>query len=152
MGTSEIITALSTHLSSNQHCQSSEEKLLILYVCVSLCTTVVHNTAQNSSHNFLMQRTIIFAQTLCTGEEMIVTTTILRPFFWDHLGEPVPEENFWTLWCKRRSTEADTPTVWMGATPSGLTSAHLHHNPIFFAGRMLFLPPNQQCQSTEERE
>jgi len=99
-----------------------------------------------------MQRTIIFAQTLCTGEEMIVTTTILRPFFWHHLGEPVPEENFWALWCKRRSTEADTPTVWMGATPSGLTSAHLHHNTIFFTGRMLFLPPNQQCQSTEERE
>jgi len=27
------------------------------------------------------------------------TTTVLRPFFWDYLGEPVPEENFWTLWC-----------------------------------------------------
>jgi len=24
------------------------------------------------------------------------TTTILRPFFRDHPGEPVPEENFWT--------------------------------------------------------
>jgi len=28
--------------------------------------------------------------------------------FRDHPGEPVPEENFWTLWCKGRSTEADT--------------------------------------------
>ena len=29
------------------------------------------------------------------------TTTILRPFFWDHPCEPVPEESFfWTLWCK----------------------------------------------------
>jgi len=36
------------------------------------------------------------------------TTTILRPFFRDHPGEPVPEENFWTLRCKGRSTEADT--------------------------------------------
>ena len=27
-------------------------------------------------------------------------TTVLRPFFRDHPGEPVPEENFWTLWCK----------------------------------------------------
>ena len=26
------------------------------------------------------------------------TTTVLRPFFGDHPGEPVPEENFWTLW------------------------------------------------------
>ena len=28
------------------------------------------------------------------------TTTVLRPFFQDHPGEPVPEENFWTSWCK----------------------------------------------------
>jgi len=41
----------------------------------------------------------------------------------------VPEENFWTLWCKGRLTEADTPIIRLGATPSGLTSAHLHHPP-----------------------
>jgi len=35
----------------------------------------------------------------------------LRPFFWDHPGEPVPEENFWTVWCKGRLTEADIPTI-----------------------------------------
>jgi len=70
--------------------------------------------------------------------------------FWDHPGEPVPEENFWTLWCKGRLTEADTPTIRIGTTPSGLvTSAHLHRPPIFFTGRMPFLPPNQQRQSTE---
>jgi len=55
------------------------------------------------------------------------TTTILPPFFRDHPGEPVPEENFWTLRCKGRLTEADTLTIRLGATPSGLTSAHLHH-------------------------
>jgi len=54
----------------------------------------------------------------------------LRPFLQDHPGEPVPEENFWTLWCKGRLTEAATPTIRLGATPSGLTSAHLHHPPI----------------------
>jgi len=43
---------------------------------------------------------------------------------------------------------ADTSTIRLGATPSGLSSAHLHHPP-FFTGRMPFLPPNQQCQSTE---
>jgi len=58
-------------------------------------------------------------------------TTVLPPFFRDHSGEPVPEENFWTLWCKGRLTEADTPTIWLGATPSGLTRAHLHHPPYF---------------------
>jgi len=60
------------------------------------------------------------------------TTTVLRPFFRDHPGEPVPEENFLTLWCKGRLTEADTPTIRLGATPSGLTSAHLHHPAIFY--------------------
>jgi len=57
------------------------------------------------------------------------TTNILRPFFRDRPGEPVTEENFWTLWCKGRLTEADTPTIRLGATPSGLTSAHLHPSP-----------------------
>jgi len=47
----------------------------------------------------------------------------------------VPEENFWTLWCKGRLTEANTPTIRLGATPYGLTSAHLHHYP-FFTGQM----------------
>jgi len=77
------------------------------------------------------------------------TTTVLRPFFQVHPGEPVPEENFWTLWCKGRLTEADTLTIWLGATPSRLTSAHLNHPLIFFTGRIPFLPPNQQRQSTE---
>jgi len=75
--------------------------------------------------------------------------TILRPFFQDHLGEPMPEENFWTLWCKGRLTEADTQTIRLGAMPSRLTIAHLRLPPYFFMGRMPFLPPNQQCQSTE---
>jgi len=59
-------------------------------------------------------------------------TTVLWPLFRDHPGEPVPEENFWTLRCKGRLTEADTLTIRLGATPSGLTSAYLHHAPIFY--------------------
>jgi len=70
--------------------------------------------------------------------------------FRDHPGETVPEENFWTLWCKGRLTETDTLTIRLGATPSELTSAHLHH-PAIFTGGMPFLPPNQQCQSTESK-
>jgi len=52
-------------------------------------------------------------------------------FFWDHPSEPVPEENFWTLWCNGRLTEADTPTIRLGTTPSGLSNAHLHRPPYF---------------------
>jgi len=57
--------------------------------------------------------------------------TVLRPFFRDHPGEPVPEENFWTLWWKGRLGEADTTTIRLGATAPGPTSAHLHHPPYF---------------------
>jgi len=55
------------------------------------------------------------------------------PFSGTTPGEPVPEENFWTLWCKGRLTEADTPTIRLGATPSGLAGAHLHHPPPYFS-------------------
>ena len=47
----------------------------------------------------------------------------------------MPGENFWTLWCKGRLTEADTPTIRLGTTPSRLTSAHLHHSPMFLQAR-----------------
>jgi len=84
-----------------------------------------------------------------SAQQYTHTHNRFTPFFWDHPGEPVPEENFWTSWCKGRLMEADTLTIWVGATPSGLTSAHLHHLPIFFYGQMPFLPPNQQHRSTE---
>jgi len=74
------------------------------------------------------------------------TTTILWPFFRDHPGEPVPEETFWTLWCKGRLTEADTLTIQLGASPSGLTSAQLHHRPIPFY-RLDALPAAQPTVS-----
>ena len=67
------------------------------------------------------------------------------PFSGHHPGEPVPEENFWTLWCKGILTEADILTIQLGATPSGLASAYLHH-PHIFTGRMPFLPPTDNCQ------
>jgi len=67
---------------------------------------------------------------LCVGFDY-TPTTVSQPFFRDHPGEPVPEENFWTLWHKGRLTEADTATIQLGATPSGLSSAHLHH-PLHF--------------------
>jgi len=91
----------------------------------------------------------IFVALLLSHNDALTTTTVLRPYFWNHLGEPEPEKNFWTLWCKGRLTDADTSTIQLSATPSGLSSAHLHYPPHFFTGWMPFLPPNQQCQSTE---
>jgi len=44
----------------------------------------------------------------------------------------VLEEIFlWTLWCKGRYHEADTPTIRPGATPSGLISNPTSSSPIF---------------------
>jgi len=73
--------------------------------------------------------------------------------FRDHPGEPVPEENFWTLWCKGRLTEADTPTIWLGANPLQTNQCPPPPTPtIFFTGRMPFLPPNQQHQALTATE
>jgi len=97
---------------------------------------------------FMSSVTDEICHSLCLTTYTPPHTTVLRPFLRDHPGEPVPEGNFWTLWCKGRLTEADTLTIRLGATPSEPTSAHLHHPP-FFTGQMPFLPPNQQCQSSE---
>jgi len=67
--------------------------------------------------------------------------------FRDHPGELVPEENFWTLWCKGRLTEADTLTIWLGATPSRLTSFHLHHPPIFLQARCPSCSPTNSIKA-----
>jgi len=111
------------------------------------------------SHNDLLQPAPIklnrFLQIITNFLLTTTTTTVLQPFFWDHPDETVPEENLWTLWCKGRLTEADTPTIQLGATPSGLTSAHIHHHPLFY--RPDALPAAQPtvsnhlrlCQSTE---
>ena len=84
--------------------------------------------------SFKMWHTIVLVaqDVLLLSTHTHTHTTILRPFFRGHPGEPVPEENFWTLWCKGRITEADTQTIRLGATPSRLTRAHLHHPPHIF--------------------
>jgi len=52
---------------------------------------------------------IYIHQNLHITNSTTTTTTILRPFFLDHPGEPVPEENFWTLCNKGKLTAAETP-------------------------------------------
>ena len=64
------------------------------------------------------------------------TTTVLRPFFREHPGEPVLEENFWSLWCKVRLTKADTPThpagchsIWTNQCPAPPSPPQLFYMP-----------------------
>ena len=81
------------------------------------------------------------------GVNTTSTTTVLQPFF---LGLPrwsgARREllDFMVQGKINRGRHTDT----LGTTPSRLTSGHLYHPP-FFTGWMPFLPPNQQCQSTE---
>jgi len=69
-------------------------------------------------------------------ESIHTTTTPPQPFYGPFSRTTwvswCQKKNVWTLWCKGRLTEADTLTIQLGATLSGLTSAHLHHPPIFY--------------------
>jgi len=61
-------------LNLNKRAKTKPKPTLIFkncsYVCISLCTTVVHNTAQNSSDNFpLILQTITIAQITSTGDD-----------------------------------------------------------------------------------
>ena len=67
-------------------------------------------------------------------------TTVLQCFFRDHPGEPVPEANFCTLWCKGRLTEADTPTIRLGATSSGIPYFPDYKLHLNISRTPLFLP------------
>jgi len=112
---------------------------IVLWFCNFL---IFHFTFGNSSC-FTWTKTVAYTTT--------TTTTVLWPFFRNRPCEPVPEENFWTLWCKGRLTEADKLTIRLGATLSGLTSAHLHHPPIFFYGPDS-LPAAQPTVSQHRRQ
>jgi len=72
------------------------------------------------------------------------TTTTPQPFYGPFTGTTrvrrCQKRNFWL-------TEADTPTIRLGATPSGLTSAHLHHPPFY---RPDALPAAQATVSNNE--
>jgi len=111
------------------------------YVCVYKCFDAVGSRKDiqpintgftNSKHLLLGDLASCSSRSRSgSGGSITSTTTVLWPFFQEHPGEPVPEENFWTLWCKGKLTQADTPAIWLGVTPSGLSSAHLHHPPCF---------------------
>jgi len=74
----------------------------------------------------------------------------LTAFVWDYPGRPVPAEKFfWIFMEQEKIMETKVPTVRVGATPTGLTATSPHNPSKVFTGRMPFLPPNQQRQSTE---
>jgi len=96
--------------------------------CVKCTPSSLYNHFSSTHHftawtQFVLPVAVLFLKPVYNFSKWVIlkcatttTTTVLRPFFRAHPGEPVPEENLWTLWCKRRLTEADTPTIRLGAT------------------------------------
>jgi len=91
------------------------------------------------------------AGTIATKPAIIIHThtTVLRPFFRDHPDEPVPEENFWTSWCKGRLIDEGTLTIRLGRHSIQTNQCPPPPFPHIFTDRMPFLTPNQQCQNTD---
>jgi len=58
----------------------------------------------------------------------------LQRFFRDYLGKAVPEENPLDFIVPGEISEADTPTIQLSATPSGLISDPPPSSPYFYAG------------------
>jgi len=108
-----VVVSLSSWRS---HCKSSPG----LFDDCSLSGTVVSTDPQTKPTSLGCMCTCRLVCSRCTVTTYYYyltanhTTTVLQPFFQDHPGEPVPEKNFWILWCKGRLTEADTLTIWLG--------------------------------------
>ena len=121
-------------------------------ICISIQTD---DYAITSSLNFITGRNLVLTtnqQCQSTEGKTITIPPTPQPFYGPFSGTPrvsrCQKRTSGLYGARGRLTEADTQTIRLVATPSRLTSAHLHHSPIFFSGRMSFLPPNQQCQST----
>jgi len=75
------------------------------------------------------------------------TTTVLRPCFQDHPGEPVPEENFWDFTVQRKINRGRHTNHPAGHHSIRTKQCPPPSSPMFFTGRMPFQPSNQQCQN-----
>ena len=82
------------------------------------------------------------------------TRTCLTALFQVYPGEPVPEAKpIWIL--LKQETVRGSGISWAvcksAPRPRQITTPAPHHS-VFFTGRMPFLPPNQQRQSTEGQD
>jgi len=114
----------------------------------TLAGTAVKNWKILLEQSFSARMPLLMAtSTFGLGRRLLigVTCTVFVPYWY-------PRRKLWICIIGAMPNRLCTTTtvLWpLFATPSGLTSAYLHLPPIFFTGRMPFLPPNQQHQSTE---
>jgi len=82
---------------------------------------------------------------------MYTHTPVYWPFVHDYPGEPVPEGKTNVDFTEARDSDWQwNPLGHMQVCTSLQTDNHTSTSPLsFFTGRMPFLPPNQQHQSTE---
>jgi len=74
------------------------------------------------------------------NQYITTTTSVLQPFFQDQPGKLVPELTFTV---QGKITDADTPTIWLGTTPSTLISDPPPSSPHFYIGcPSCYNPPN----------
>jgi len=96
------------------------------------CYSVKHSSCRTAI--YIISKNLQYHLYHCT------ITTTPQPFYGPFSGTTRVSrcqklENFWTLCCKGKLTEADTLTIWLGATPSRLTGVQFHHLPHFFTAR-----------------
>jgi len=73
-----------------------------------------------------------------------------RPFFRDYPGEPLPEGKTILDFTEARDSEWQWHQLGhMRVCTLLQTDNHASTPPLYFTGRLPFLPPNQQRQSTE---
>jgi len=76
-------------------------------------------------------------------------TTVSWPFFLVYPGQPVPEENFWTLWTLRKINRGRHTDHLAGRHSNRTYQCLPPPSSNIFTRRMPFLPPNQKHQSTD---
>jgi len=94
-------------LTGSKNCPLVSEKNRLYFLIISffLKTSLDQRDARITKQLSLMDHT---AAVQSQARVTCITTPhhTPQPLFLDHPGEPVPEENFWTLWCKGILTEA----------------------------------------------
>jgi len=106
--THTVHAAAARHFNTNNVCRSVKQQHLTTAI---FAQQLVHQSVTQSINQSINWNTSFFIAPLQQNFQSYLlqvppphTTTVLWPFFRDHPGEPVPKENFWTLWCKGRLT------------------------------------------------
>jgi len=129
-------------------------ELLLVYhsaVDLRLCLAMFAKIGENRHikkvpcmhrHNGICTGSFVFTYLLSVIIHTHTHTTILRPFFWDYPGEPVPEEIFWTHGARGdiRGRHTDNSC---GCHSIGTNQQPISAIPHFYAGcRSCHNPPN----------